>query len=291
MQLFFKEMVKIYSHSRISTFEQCRLKFKFKYIDKILPEIEKSIESHLGTCIHKTMEWIYSQVKIGELPSIDDVIVDYSKHWKREYVPGMIIVNESLTDKDYFNKGIQFLLDYYSKHYPFDDGTIALEKEIRIKLDEKGKYEIIGFIDRLVKNLQTGEYEIHDYKTANSLPTQEKMDSDRQLALYAIAIKEIYGYANEVCLIWHYLAHNQRICSKRTNEQLNKLRQETLELIKQIESTNEFPPNKGRLCDWCEYKQMCPAWNTSEENKQDNQVKEIKVDVNKYPTISKYIKD
>jgi len=46
---------------------------------------------------------------------------------------------------------------------------------------------------RLVKNIQTGEYEIHDYKTANSLPRQEDIDNDRQLALYAIAIKELFG--------------------------------------------------------------------------------------------------
>jgi len=127
---------RIYSHSRLSIFEQCRLKFKFKYIDKIFPEIEKSIESHLGSCAHNTLEWIYSQIKQGEIPSIDDVIMNYSQHWKKDYVPGMIIVDESLTAKDYFNKGIQFLLDYYSKYYPFDDGTIELEKEIRIKLDE-----------------------------------------------------------------------------------------------------------------------------------------------------------
>ncbi len=281
---------RIYSHSRLSTFEQCPLKFKYKYIDKIFIEVEKTIEAHLGACIHHALEWIYLEVKHGKLPSIDDFIMTYSNQWRKEYVPAMIIVDTSMTAKDFFNKGVQFLLDYYSKHYPFDDGTIELEKEIRIKLDETGEYEIIGFIDRLAKNIQTGEYEIHDYKTANSLPTQERVDNDRQLALYAIAIKEIYGKNEEVCLIWHYLAHNKRICSRRTNEQLHQLKQETFELIKKIEATTEFQSNKGRLCDWCEYKQMCKEWNTSEENIQ-NQVKDIKVDTKKYPTISKYIKD
>jgi len=281
-------MAKTYSHSRLSTFEQCKLKFKYHYIDKILPEIEKSIELHLGNCVHKTLEWIYSQVKEGNLPSIDDIMLNYSRQWKKDYAPGMIIVDNSLTDKDYFNRGIQFLLDYYSKHYPFEDGTIELEKEIKVTLDEKGEYEIIGFIDRLAKNLQTGEYEIHDYKTASSLPTQEKIDNDRQLALYALAVKEIYGEDEEVCLIWHYLAYNKKICSKRTNEQLQKLKQETLELIKKIESTTEFSSSKGKLCKWCEYKQMCPEWNICE----DNQKKEPeKIDLNKYPTISKYIKN
>ncbi|HJX49937.1 MAG TPA: PD-(D/E)XK nuclease family protein [Candidatus Nanoarchaeia archaeon] len=280
-------MVKTYSNSRLSTFEQCPLKFKYRYIDKIFPEVEKTIETHLGSCVHNILEWVYNQVKEGNIPTLDDTIVYYSDIWKKDYKSSMIIVNQSLTQKDYFDKGIQFLIDYYTKHQPFQDGTIELEKEIRIALDESGEYEIVGFIDRLVKNLQTGEYEIHDYKTANSLPTQEKVDSDRQLALYAIAIKEMFN-TEEVCLIWHYLAHNKKICSKRTNEQLQKLKQETLELIKKIESTTNFPSNNGKLCDWCEYKQMCPEWNTSEENvkKEPEQM-----DLKKYPTVSKYIKD
>ena len=39
-------MVMIYSHSRLSTFEQCPFKFKLRYIDEIEPEIEKTIEAH-----------------------------------------------------------------------------------------------------------------------------------------------------------------------------------------------------------------------------------------------------
>ena len=44
----------IYSHSRLSTFEQCPKKFKYKYLDKLKPEIEKTIETHLGSAVHKT---------------------------------------------------------------------------------------------------------------------------------------------------------------------------------------------------------------------------------------------
>ena len=49
----------IYSHSRLSTFEQCPFKFKLRYIDKIIPEIENTIESFLGGIVHETLEWIY----------------------------------------------------------------------------------------------------------------------------------------------------------------------------------------------------------------------------------------
>ena len=253
-------MTKIYSHSRLSTFEQCPFKFKLRYIDKIIPEIEKSIEAHLGSVVHDTLEWLYKQIKNKKLPTIDEIIVYYSGNWEENYKPEIIIVKKELTVKDYFNKGVQFLLDYYVRNKPFDENTIGIEKKIMLDLDESGEYKIQGFIDRLVHNLETGEYEVHDYKTANNLPRKEKIDNDRQLALYSIAIKELFGQDKKVCLVWHYLAHDTKICSTRTNEQLLKLKKDTLDLIKQIESTTKFPYYVSRLCDWCEYKSMCPAW-------------------------------
>jgi len=215
--------MKIYSHSRLSTFEQCRLKFKYKYLDKIITK-EKSIESFLGKIVHSTLEWLYNQVKENKIPSIDEVVTYYSNNWEENYESTIKIVKKEFIIKDYFNKGIQFLLNYYTKHKPFNDNTLEVEKRIMINLDEKGEYKIQGFIDRLVHNLEKDEFEIHDYKTGNSLPTKEKIENDRQLALYSIAIKELFGEDKEVLLIWHYLAHNQKIISKRTNEQLQQLK-------------------------------------------------------------------
>jgi putative RecB family exonuclease len=252
-------MVKIYSHSRLSTFEQCPLKFKFKYIEKI-PELKKSIESCLGKAVHGTLEWLYLNAKEGKIREIEEVIQQYVKNWEENYDPQTMIVNQGLSKEDYFNKGVAFLLNYYTANRPFDDNTLEVEKRIVVELDEQGEYKIQGFIDRLAYNLEKNRYEIHDYKTANNLPSQDSMDADRQLALYSIAIKEIYGGDKEVILIWHYLAHNKKIHSKRTPEQLTELKKQTLELIKKIELTREFPPKKSALCHWCPYKSICPAW-------------------------------
>ena len=78
--------------------------------------------------------------------------------------------------------------------------------------------------------------------------------------LYSIAIKEIFGYDKDVILVWHYLAHNKKIYSITTNNQLERLKVETINTIKRIELEKEFPHNKSRLCSWCEYKSLCPAW-------------------------------
>lgn len=268
-------MVKIYSHSRINCFEQCPLKFKYKYIDKIVPEIEKSIEAHLGSCVHDSLEWIYKEIQQNRIPKLEDVINYYAKKWEDNYTEDIRIVKDNLTAKDYFNKGVEFIANYYTKHYPFKDGTLECEKKVVLDLDSEKSYKIQGFIDRFVYNYQTGEYEIHDYKTANNLPDKEKVEKDRQLALYSLAIKEKLGKDKDVSLVWHYLAHNTKISIKKSNQELEKLRQEVLNLIKEIENTEYFIPKKSVLCDWCEYKSMCPVFG--------GKVNERQQKIEKYP--------
>jgi len=259
----------VYSHSKLSTFEQCPLKYKYRYIDKKKPDIEKTIEAHLGSVVHNTLEWVYKQVKQNNSQTIESIITYYAENWQENYSENILIVKQNLTNKDYFNMGVEFLVSYYNKYKPFKDGTIECEKRIWITLDEEKGHKVQGFIDRLVYNFETKEYEVHDYKTANSLPTQNKVDNDRQLALYSIAIKELFGHDKEVVLIWHYLAHNKRIESRRTNEQLQQLKKDILTLIDEIESTETFPHNKSILCNWCEFKPSCEAWKKEEQKPLD----------------------
>ena len=246
----------IYSHSRLSTFEQCKLRFKFKYIDKLPPEIEQTIEGFLGGKVHEALEWLYTQVINGVVPSLEDVIEVYAKAWKKDYTSEIKVVNQSLTPEYYFDRGIKFLIDYFVKHHPFSDNTIAIEKQILIDLDPCGKYKVQGYIDRLVHNKDTNIYEIHDYKTGQ-IKKQEDLDHDRQLALYSLGVRELFPDAKDVHLFWHFLDFNQKMSSKRSIEQLDQLRSEIIALIDKIESETEFPPTQGILCNWCEFKKYC----------------------------------
>ena len=218
--------------------------------------------------MHNTLEWLYGEVKKGRVPTIDEVVVNYSENWKEDYEEDIPIVRKDMVVEDYFNKGVLFLINYYTKHKPFDDNTIAVEKAIMFNLDESGEYKIRGFIDRIVYNLETGEYEVHDYKTSGRLPNNGDVEKDRQLALYSIAVKELFGEDKKIILVWHYLSFNKKIYSKRTDEQLKQLKQDTLKLIKEIESTTIFPPKKSALCNWCEFKSICPTWGNKAPDKQ-----------------------
>ena len=172
----------------------------------------------------------------------------------------IVIVNNEYTQKNYLEMAKKYVTDYYNRYKPFDKGkTIALEERILIDLDEKGAYKLQGYIDRLTE-IKDGYYEIHDYKTNSRLPLADYIKSDRQLALYMIGVKNNYPDVKDVRLIWHFLKFDKEIDSTRTDEELEKLKLDTIELIDTIESDEEFLAKAGYICDWCEFKSVCRQW-------------------------------
>ena len=53
----------LYSSSRLNTFKQCKLKYKYQYIEKIKTEIEQTVEAFLGSRVHDCLEKLYKDLK------------------------------------------------------------------------------------------------------------------------------------------------------------------------------------------------------------------------------------
>jgi putative RecB family exonuclease len=250
----------VYSHSRLSTFEQCPYKYKLQYIDKVEPVVTQSIEAFLGSCVHEVLEKLYKDLQFEKKNSLEDLLNYLHEIWEKNWDDSIVIVKKQYTKDNYIRMGEKFIKNYYNRYQPFTKGkTIALEDRIKISLDSEGNYLLQGFIDRLVEG-SDGFYEIHDYKTNSRLPLPSQIKSDRQLALYMIGVKNNYPDAKGVKLIWHFLAFDKELDSTRTNEELEKLKKETIALIDKIESEEKFEACVSFLCDWCEFKPVCKQW-------------------------------
>ncbi|MFI5251436.1 MAG: RecB family exonuclease [Bacteroidota bacterium] len=253
----------IYSHSRIGSFETCPLKYKFRYVDQIKIERE-GVETFLGSRVHEAIQKIYLDLNNGKINSLDDILSFYRSSWERQWNLSIVITQNDLTADNYKLVGEKAVMDYYNRHNPFADGrTIGIEHPVIVDLNGDGEYKLRGYIDRLVKT-RDGVYEIHDYKTNKNLPTQEEQDADRQLAIYQIGIQKEWSDVQDVTLVWHFVRFDAVIRSRRTPEELDKLRRTLIARIGEIEDAvrqNDFPGKKSRLCDYCEYKPMCPMWN------------------------------
>ncbi len=249
----------IYSPSRISTYESCPRQYKYRYIDRI-PRDEESIEAFLGSRVHEALNKLYRDLQLDKDPSLPDLLDYYEWDWGRRWHDQVRIVKQDYSIDHYKRLGKRCLENYYQAHKPFDRGqTLGLEHRVTSSLDADGRYRIQGYIDRLVST-GSGRYEIHDYKTSGRLPVQDEIDADRQLALYQLGVERVWPDVEQVELVWHYLAFDKELRSRRTPEALDKLKTKTIALIDRIETDTEFRPIKTNLCHWCAYKDICPVW-------------------------------
>jgi len=284
----------IYSNSRLSTYEQCPLRFKYHYIDKLEAEIEDTIEAFLGKRVHEALEKLYNDLKFQKLNELSSLLDFFNDEWKKNWNESILIVRHEYSQENFRKMGEKFITDFYNRYFPFNQSrTIALETEKTVNLDSENKYSIHIRIDRLTLS-GDNTYEIHDYKTSNRLLTQDEIDNDRQLAVYAYGIKKMYPDAKRIRLIWHFLAFDKEMSSERTDEQLENLKKDVLELIREIESRKDFPAKESALCGWCEFKQLCPNFKhlykieekSAEEFLNDNGVSLV----NKYAEVYEQLK-
>jgi len=247
----------IYSHSRLECYRQCPFKFKLGYLDKVPSEIE-GIEAFMGSRVHESLERLYTDLRFCKPVSLKGLIDDYRQRWDQSWHEAVRIVREGLGPEDYLALGEKCLIDYYHRYHPFNQSrTLGIEHPVKLRLDERGKYLMQGYVDRISQPKDKVIW-IHDYKTKGFLPTQPELDQDRQLAYYQMAVAQLWPETEKVELIWHYLIFDQEIHSSRSEEELEALRQETIALIDEIGQTQDFPAKKSGLCTWCEYQAHCP---------------------------------
>ena len=267
-----------YSHSRISTFENCPYKYKLQYIDKAEPEIENTIEAFMGGIVHQTLEDLYKRKKFKQRVSKESLIKFYRDTWEKEYSEDIKVVKENLSADNYRKMGEKFLNDYYETYKPFEQLTIlGLETQDRMTLPDGSQWHVR--IDKFACD-DKGNYYVMDYKTNARMKDQEEADEDRQLAMYSFWVKDKFKDAKSVKLVWHMLAFNKEVVSERTPQQLEKLQEEVISIIKKIESAKEFPTNVTKLCDYCGFKYMCPSFKhqTELEIKEEESKKKFKDD-------------
>lgn len=250
-----------YSISRLNTYRDCPLRYKFQYIDGITVPYKHNDSTFLGSMCHRSLEKLYRDRMEGKIDSEEDFLDYYNGLWEQEYSPEKVIRLSEQYGPDYYRlQGVDMLSRYYRNIFAADDMDIlGLETEELLDLPNGDTYHIK--IDKLAH--RDGTFYVCDYKTDRKEKEQAVADSDRQLAMYALWVKRKFPSAKDVKLLWHMLrfdGEQATVTSTRTAEELDALEKETVEFIKEIESATEFPMGKNPFCDGCKYHHICPKF-------------------------------
>ena len=244
-----------YSFSRVKCFQQCPLRFRFRYLEG-RREAFRSIESFLGSTVHDVLEWLYTGRDNGDDPSETVMLELFARLWSEHRDWDVAVIRISDDDEGYLRLGREMLSRFFRDTFARDcSQTLALEQRLSLRLSESVVFT--GFADRIGRT-ESGRLFVVDYKTSRSEGNGAEFSEGLQAPLYAACVLERYG-EREALAGYHYLRHGTTRWQQVEDERADQLFRRFLELVAEIVAADEFPARPGVLCAWCGFNAMCPA--------------------------------
>jgi putative RecB family exonuclease len=265
-----KEMLQL-SPSRISDYQQCPALYKYRAIDKLVER--PGLDALRGSLVHLILEKVFINP-----PTQRDFItaVSLTKNCWEELLkeePELICaldeniafpLTESIQISDerlevLFEEVKTLVANYYSLEDPSKIQPKSTEELIEFDLSENLK--IKGYVDRIDESPQ-GWLRINDYKTGKSPKENFSSKAMFQLKFYALVILKSTKQVPKLLRLI-YLKDSQILTYEPNEQELDLTLKKVEAVAAQIQhskDTNDWPTNITKLCDYCYFKSICPAF-------------------------------
>ncbi|MBI5210680.1 MAG: PD-(D/E)XK nuclease family protein [Elusimicrobia bacterium] len=257
-----------FSFSKLDTYRDCPRRYRYRYVDRIKRE-RRTAESFLGSCVHASLEDLYRHLQQGRTMPWEEFLAVFDGHWAAGWSDAIEIHDKRLAADDFKKVGKDCLWTYYEAHAPFADGkSHEVEKKLSMTLavdvdGEQEEYHIDGIMDRLsFPRGRPDAVEVHDYKTGAHLPTQDQVDEMFQFQVYDLLVRRQFPRTRSVKVFLHYLRFGRALEPGRDPavDEGEKTKAELASLIRAVKRDHAWEPRRSHLCDWCEYRDICPLW-------------------------------
>jgi putative RecB family exonuclease len=248
------------SPSRAGDFKTCPQLFKFRAVDRI-PE-PTSVYQARGTTAHLALQRLFDDTAIDRTP--DRLFDLFRKAWTEvrgaEEYEGLFESTDE--EREWGIESMALLANYFTIE---DPTTFDPEERELDMLEDLDGIVIRGILDRIDRD-PDGHLIITDYKTGKAPPERYALSSFFALKIYALLIRNRLGETpKEVRLL--YLNGPTLYRLPIDDQQLDAMDGQLRALWAAIEtalSSDRFPARPGRLCDWCSYQEICPAFAAQE---------------------------
>lgn len=244
-----------YSFSRIKCFQQCPLRYRFRYLEG-RKEAFRSIESFLGSTVHDVLEWLYAQRDGGTDPDEGAILEEFARRWTEGRDRTVAVIRINNDDDEYIRLGREMLTRFFNETFTRDQSrTVSLEQRLSKRLSDAVLFT--GFADRIGRT-DKGRLFVIDYKTSKSEGDGSEFSEGLQAPLYAACVLDHHD-DDEALAGYHYLRHGTTRWQQVDRDRARQLVDRFLELVSEVEAAGDFPARPGVLCAWCGFNAICPS--------------------------------
>lgn len=247
------------SPSRAADYKQCPLKYRFRTIDRL--EESPSPAAVRGTLVHAVLEEIFelpAQERTPEtaralLPGRWDALVT-----ERPELAEMLLADEHLTEESWFAAAGKLTDRWFTLEDP--SRLEPAEREVKVEVEVDG-LTLRGVIDR-VDVAPTGQVRVVDYKTGRTPGAGFEGKALFQMKFYGLVMWRRTGRVPDLLQLV-YLGDGTVIRYEPDEGDLLALERNVRAVWSAIEravADRDFRPNPSRLCSWCDFKPLCPAF-------------------------------
>jgi len=247
------ERLTTFSYSQITTFQSCPRQYQYSYIYRIPTPPSGALS--FGVTLHNTLLSFY---RLAEQSKQASLFTEYTEDLSLQKL--LSIYEEKWIPQGYESKahmetakrrGGEILEGFYSHFKERIPQIEFLEKSFKLKV---GDYTISGRIDR-ADRLEDGTLEIIDYKSGKS-KTQEQVDKDLQLQIYALAADECFKTpASKMTL--YFLDDDTKVSTEPNPKKMDKVKKEIIEISDEINKSDFAPTPEKYTCRYCPYRGIC----------------------------------
>ena len=280
------------SYSQFGMYSSCQEQFKLNYIDK-LGISNANIHLIFGSSMHEVIQHfldvMYNVTKKQALQlnleqMLQDKLVEHFKKEKEKMGENNPCTKEEL--QEFFEDGkliLEYFINKLDKLYS-KTGFELVAIEQRLNAEVKPGVNFIGFIDILLRDKTTDEYIIIDLKTSTR-GWNKYQKSDKTKISQMLLYKKFYSDKFDIPLdkikveyqilkrkLWEGAdfpvpriskfvpANGKPSVNRAWNDFkgfVDSVYGDEGQVIQEV-----FPPNKGKQCDWCEFKtrKLCSLW-------------------------------
>jgi putative RecB family exonuclease len=240
------------SPSKVSTFTSCALAFRFSAIDRV-PE-PASVWTAKGTLVHRALERLYAEVPAGGRS------VAVAVELLHDSAP-LVLAEEGFEPEDVgeFVADAELLV---ANAFRLEDPNAVNAIGLELKLEATvGSLRLRGIIDRLDLR-EDGSIVVTDYKTGRAPSEMFERQSLGGVNFYAFLCERFLGRRPSHIQLLH-LREPVAIVATPSDQSVAQLERRTSAIWSAVERAcerNDFKPRPSRLCDFCAFKQWCPAF-------------------------------